>query len=250
MPRTARSLVAKGHYHIISRGNNRAAVFHEATDYDQFVDLMAQAQARVSLPILAACVMPNHFHVVVAQEAATDISRWAHWLLTTHTHRYHLKHDTCGRVWQGRFKAFPIEQDGHLLTVMRYVERNALRAGLVARAEGWPWSSLAWRHGGSRTRLPHLVDTALPAHWTEWVNSPQTAEELEAIRACVNHQRPYGGDAWASRQSALSPARSTGRRRGRPPKTRLTAANSTARSSADEPSEENRRMSPISSAGP
>jgi putative transposase len=84
--------------------------------------------------LLAVCLMPNHFHLVVSQHCARDISRWMQRLLTTHTHRHHLRHGTSGRVWQGRFKAFPIKQDDHLLTVMRYVERNASRAGLVNRA--------------------------------------------------------------------------------------------------------------------
>ena len=242
--------MAGGHYHVISRGNNRAAVFHDTHDFEAFVRLMEQAQSRVRLSILAACVMPNHFHVVAAQQAATDISRWIHWLLTTHTHRHHLKYESCGRVWQGRFKAFPIEQDVHLLTVMRYVERNALRAGLVERAESWPWCSLAWRHGRGPGAAPQLAEVSLPTDWAGWVNAPQTAEELEAIRACVNHQKPYGGDAWARAQSTLSPNRSTGRRRGRPNKTSPTPRKPPTRPAAGRHGRENRRMSPISSAGP
>jgi len=250
MPRTARSLVAGGHYHIISRGNNRAAVFHDAHDYGAFVGLLEQAQSRVRLSILAVCVMPNHFHIVAAQETATDVSRWIHWLLTTHTHRHHLKYESCGRVWQGRFKAFPIEQDGHLLTVMRYVERNALRAGLVDSAEAWPWGSLAWRRGLSRCTRPCLADIALPNDWAEWVNAPQTAEELEAIRACVNHQRPYGDETWACGQSALSPNRTTGRRRGRPGKNPPATPTAAVGRGTGKRRPKNRRMSPISSARP
>jgi putative transposase len=204
----------------------------------------------VRLSILAACVMPNHFHVIAAQQAATDISRWIHWLLTTHTHRHHLKHESCGRVWQGRFKAFAIEQDAHLLTVMRYVERNALRAGLVERAESWSWCSLAWRQGPAPGARPQLAEVSLPSDWAGWVNAPQTVEELEAIRACVNHQRPYGGDLWARAQSALSPNRSTGLRRGRPNKTSPTPRKPPARPDGSRRRPENRRMSPISSARP
>ena len=134
MPRTSRSLVADGHYHVISRGNNRAQLFGEPCDYEAFVELMAQAQRRLGLSLLAACVMPNHVHLVVAQARPTDISRWMHWLLTTLL-QPRPRRESSGRV-QGRFKAFPIEQDAHLLTVMRYVERNALRAGLVASSRG------------------------------------------------------------------------------------------------------------------
>jgi putative transposase len=218
MPRTSRSLVADGHYHVISRGNNRAQLFGEPCDYKAFVELMAQAQRRLGLSLLAACVMPNHVHLVVAQARPTDISRWMHWLLTTHSHRYHLRRESSGRVWQGRFKAFPIEQDAHLLTVMRYVERNALRAGLVHRAEDWAWGSLAWRHLGTQPELLSAPPLALPANWLTWVNSPQTSDELAALRACVNHQRPYGSESWTTSERERWRPQASARPRGRPRK--------------------------------
>jgi len=219
MPRTARSLVAGGHYHVINRGNNRATVFLDHDDFDAFVRLMALSQRTVQLAILAACVMPNHFHIVVSQRRAGDVSRWMHWLLTTHSHRYHLRHGTSGRVWQGRFKAFGVERDAHLLTVMRYVERNALRAGLVDRAEDWAWGSLAWRNGGPWSALLDDPPVVLPRDWPQRVNTPQTADELAALRDCVNHQRPYGSDAWTEACAIQSGRIPSPRGRGRPRKT-------------------------------
>jgi putative transposase len=191
MPRIFRTLVAHGYYHVINRGNNRSDVFLSPADYRAFLRLIEQAQERIPLRMLAFCIMPNHFHLVVSQDGAKDVSRWMHWLLTTHVHRHHLKYGTSGRVWQGRFKAFPIEQDGHLLTVMRYVERNALRSGLVARAEKWPWGSLACRNHPFDGGLVSAPPMTLPSDWTARVNSPQTPQELEALRAAVNRQRPY-----------------------------------------------------------
>lgn len=216
MPRTARSLIAGGYYHVISRGNNRARLFEGPCEYDAFLALIRQAQQRTPLSLLAACVMPNHVHIVVSQQGAGDISRWMHWLLTTHGHRHHLRRETCGRVWQGRFKAFPIQQDVHLLTVMRYVERNPLRAGLVERAEDWAWGSLAWRHRGDRQDLLASPPLALPSNWLTWVNAPQTREELADLRACVNHQRPYGNELWTSSERQRWAPQVARRRRGRP----------------------------------
>jgi putative transposase len=197
MPRIFRTLVAHGCYHVINRGNNRSDVFLSPADYRAFLRLIEQAQERIPLRMLAFCVMPNHFHLVVSQEAAKDVSRWMHWLLTTHVHRHHLKYGTSGRIWQGRFKAFPIEQDGHLLTVMRYVERNALRSGLVSRAEQWPWGSLAWRTDAFGSGLVSRPPVPLPSDWTARVNAPQTPQELEALRAAVNRQRAYAELAMA-----------------------------------------------------
>jgi len=220
MPRTARTLVAGGHYHVINRGNNRATIFIDPGDYDAFVWLMTRAQRRVQLSILSVCVMPNHFHMVTSQRGDRDISRWMHWLLTTHSHRHHRRYGSSGRVWQGRFKAFPIERDVHLLTVMRYVERNALRAGLVDRAEDWTWGSLAWRQCDRLQGLLATPPVTLPRDWLQRVNAPQTAEELADLRNCVNHQRPFGNEAWVKEQSMQPGLEPSPRPRGRPPKNR------------------------------
>ena len=210
-------MVAGGCYHFISRGNNRSTVFRSPADYDAFVGLIERAQERTRLSLLAVCLMPNHFHVVAEQSSPDDVTRWTHWLLTTFNIRLHARHGSCGRIWQGRFKAFPIERDDHLLTVMRYVERNALRAGLVARAEDWPWGSLAWRNGarGSLLSDPPL---RLPRDWYGWVNAAQSTAELAELRECVDRQRPFGGEAWVDAAATGLGLESSRRPRGRPPK--------------------------------
>jgi putative transposase len=216
MPRTARSIVAGGYYHLINRGNDKAAVFRQAGDYLEFLRLIGAAQQRIQLTLLAACLMPNHFHLVASTTGARDISRWMQWLLTTHSHRHHIRYGTSGRVWQGRFKAFPIEQDRHLLTVMRYVERNALRAGLVEKAEDWSWNSLSWRVGKSPGPRLSPPPVKLPRDWPTIVNSPQTPAELEVLRACVNRQRPYGNERWVQETTARLGLESSVRPHGRP----------------------------------
>lgn len=198
MARIPRKLLAGHCYHVINRGNQRATVFHRPPDYDAFVEIIAEAQQRIRLQLLAVCLMPNHFHLVLRPVGCNDLSRWMHWLLTTHVARYRRVYGVEGRTWQGRFKAFPIQQDAHLLAVMRYVERNALRAGLVAKAEDWPWGSLRWRCEG---RGPIEIDdppAGLPRAWVALVNEPQTSVELEALRSCVNRQRPFGDSRWVS----------------------------------------------------
>lgn len=202
MARMPRSLLAGYCYHAINRGNARALVFHHPRDYRAFLQMMTEAQTHCTLPILAVCLMPNHFHLVAKPLQTGDMSRWFHWLLTTHVSRYHKHHGTSGRVWQGRFKSFPIQQDAHLLSVMRYVERNALRAGLVGRAEQWTWGSLNWRE---RNRTPSwLIEPpgGLPHKWKDWVNAPQTTAEEAALRCSVNRQRPYGNEPWVAATAA------------------------------------------------
>lgn len=138
-------MVAGGCYHVLNRGNQRAKVFHSREDYEQFLGLICRTQQRLTLPILAMCLKPNHIHLVVQPRQSEDPARWMHWVFTTHVRWYHAKYAGSGRVWQGRFKAFASQSDHHLLAVMRYAERNALRANLVERAEDWRWGSLNWR---------------------------------------------------------------------------------------------------------
>jgi putative transposase len=216
MPRTARSAKAGACYHVVNRGNNRALVFRRPADYREFLELIAAAQCRIPMRLLAACLMPNHFHLVLMPVRAGDLGRWMQWLLTTQVHRHHRREGTSGRFWQGRFKAFPIQKDEHLLTVMRYVERNALRAGLVDDARMWPWGSLAWRTGSQYCSLIQPCPVELPHDWSRWVNSPQTPAELEGIRTCVNRQRPYGAGDWVKRTAAEFGLESSLRAAGRP----------------------------------
>ena len=218
MPRSARAIVTGGCYHLLNRGNNRATIFPSERDYGAFFDLIAEAQERHRLELFAACLMPNHFHLVARVPVGTAAGRWMHWLLTTHSHRFHQNRGTTGRVWQGRFKAFPIEQDAHLLAVMRYVERNPLRAGLVARARHWAWGSLAWRFGGDFHELLSPPPVPLPSEWERFVEAAQTPAELAAIRDCVNRQRPYGSRDWITEATATLGLHSSVRRPGRPRK--------------------------------
>ena len=122
---------------MLNRGNRREVVFHKPADYDAFVTAMADAQARLPVEILGYCLMPNHFHLVIRTHADGDMGRWVQWLLMAHARRYQRHYRTTGHIWQGRFKAFPVQDDDHLLGVLRYVERNALRTGLEVVEPAW-----------------------------------------------------------------------------------------------------------------
>ncbi len=125
-----RSKVGGYCYHVLSRGHHRQQIFHHGQHYEQFVRLMHRATERIPLRVLGFCLMPNHFHFVVWPRETFEMSRWMHWLLTSHAARYRAVHHPSGAIWQGRSKSFAVQQDEHLFTVLRYVERNPLRAGL------------------------------------------------------------------------------------------------------------------------
>lgn len=218
MPRTARASVGGMCYHVLNRGNARAEVFHKEGDYEAFVDLMVEANERLPLRILGYVLMPNHFHLVLWPRGDGDLSRWMQWLLTSHVRRYHRHYHGSGHVWQGRFKAFPIEQDEHLLTVLRYVERNPLRAKLVRRAEAWAASSLCWRAGGKRPAMLSDWPVACPRNWLAHVNAVQTEAELAAVRRSIARGAPFGDERWSERTAKRLGLESSLRARGRPRK--------------------------------
>jgi putative transposase len=217
MPRTARASLGGWTYHVLNRGNARAQVFHKPEDYDAFLDMMAEATIRIPMRILAYCLMPNHFHLALWPHHDGDLSRWMHWLLTTHVRRYLRHYRSSGHVWQGRFKAVPTQEDEHLLVVLRYIERNPLRAGLVERAEAWEWSSLRWL--ATPERSPVRLEPGTVARGTDWldgVNAPMSEAEVDRLRECVRRDRPFGADAWTRAAAERLGLESSLRPPGRP----------------------------------
>ena len=212
MPRIPRGQVAGYAYHVLNRGNGGAAVFHKDGDYTAFLDLLATAKATYPVRIFGFCLMPNHFHLVVQPATDKALSPFMQWWMTSHVRRYHRHYRSHGHVWQGRFKSFPIQQDGHLLSVLRYVLRNPVRAGLVEHAMDWPWSSL---------RFPHMSDPTpveTPTDRLSWIDQPLFDHELAALRTCVNRQQPFGTTDWQAVTATTLGLESTLRRRGRPRK--------------------------------
>ncbi|MBI4745526.1 MAG: transposase [Deltaproteobacteria bacterium] len=217
MPRISRGLADGFIYHVLNRGNGRQQVFNEDNEYECFIELMAEAKTMYEVRILAYCLMPNHFHLLLAPGKAEDMSKWMQWLMTSHVRRHHRNHRTSGHVWQGRFKSFIVQKDEHLLTVARYIEGNPVRARLVASAKDWIWSSHAERCKEPGNFLIDNLPIALPESWTEYVDVP-IGYELEKLRKSVLRQSPFGADQWVSETCKELGLESTIREKGRPRK--------------------------------
>src|SRR6266851_9289818 len=183
MPRNPRASQGGYCYHVLNRGNGRRTIFHKDGDYAAFVKLLREAGERTPIRLLAYCLMPNHFHLVLWPRADGDVSDFMMWLLTAHVRRYHQHYHSSGHVYQGRFRSFPIQEDDHLLTVLRYIERNPVRAGLVERAQDWRWSSASQASDGMPALDPGPVPR--PDCWLQHVNEPQTQAEVERLRLSV-----------------------------------------------------------------
>ncbi len=121
-------------YHVLNRRVMRLPLFQKDDDYVAFEGVLSESLEHGAAPeLLAWCLMPNHWHLVVRAGRRTDLSTWMQWVTVTHAHRWHAHTNTAGEgpLYQGRFKSFPVHEDGHFLTLCRYVEANARRAKLV-----------------------------------------------------------------------------------------------------------------------
>jgi len=180
-------------------------LFSEDEDYSAFEGLLEETLEACPMRICAYCLMPNHWHFVMWPEGDGDLSAFMQRLTTKHVRRWQLHREVVGygHVYQSRYKSFPIEREEYFYRVVRYVERNPLRAGLVDRAERWRWSSL-WRRvagNGEHQRLLSAWPVDFPRDWCKWVNEPQTEAEVDAIRRCVLRGQPFGGEQWVQQTS-------------------------------------------------
>jgi putative transposase len=238
MPRSPRPATGGIVTHVLNRSNGRLPLFEQTNDYELFERTLEEARTRTPVRILSYCIMPNHWHLVLWPRGDGDLPEFMRWLTVAHTQRWHAVRGSAGtgHVYQGRYKSFPIQArrisrtrreqgvidaGSSLLTVLRYVERNALRAGLVRRAENWRWCSLWRRTRGDADQRALLTDPpgGWPADWIEWVNRAQTPEEHEAIAQCIARGRPFGTTEWVQRMAGRFGLESTLRPRGRPKKT-------------------------------
>lgn len=222
MPRIARYAPKGFVYHALNRAVARLPLFQKEADYEAFERVLQEAHEKCPIDILAYCVMPNHWHFVLRPTQDGQLTAFLRRLAHTHTMRWHAHYGTSGtgHLYQGRFKAFPVENDDHFYTVVRYVERNALRAGLVAQAQAWRWSSL-WRYycGDTQTRaLLARWPLPRPRNWVEHVNTTQSEAELESLRRAIRRNSPFGDSAWQQTTAKRLGLQATLRPRGRPRK--------------------------------
>jgi putative transposase len=206
-------------FHVINRGVGRMQLFDDEADYAAFERVIEESLSVQPMRICAYCIMPNHWHFVLWPERDGELAAFMQQLTITHVTRWqkHRGQVGTGHVYQGRYKSFPVETDEYFYQVVRYVERNALRANLVREADQWRWSSVWRRVHGTVEQRPLLGSWPLPMpdDWLAFVNKPQTEAELKALRRSVIRGCPYGHERWVRRTAAALGLEHTIRRRGR-----------------------------------
>lgn len=222
MPRTARFAPGGMIYHVLNRGVGKQNLFFKDEDYLAFESVIAETLEKRSMRILSYCLMPNHWHFVLWPENDGDLGKFMQRLTVTHVTRWQKHHDRVGygHVYQGRYKSFPVESDDHFFQLMRYVERNALRANLVNKAELWQYSSLWINQFGTADHKALLSKWPLPRPrgWLNYVNECVSEEELNSLRRSSIRGTPYGSHDWVKQTAKDLGLESTLRGRGRPRK--------------------------------
>jgi len=203
MPRRARVSAGDTIYHVINRANGRVQIFENDAAYQHFESLLLEAKELTDMRILAYCVMPNHFHLVLYPRTDNDLGAFMGWLTSTHVRQYRARTKSIGygHLYQDRYKSFPVQTNTYASTLIQYVEQNPLRVKLVARAEDWRWSSLWRREKGAREHrtLLHPLPINLPADYLQLVNTLSSDDALATIRYSVNKGKPFGGEAWVKK---------------------------------------------------
>ena len=222
MSRVRRVDVGGEIYHALNRANFRSRLFKTDGHYRDFLGIVEEALEFVPMRILAYCLMPNHWHLVLYPRADGDLARFLQRITLTHTQRYHARSGTAGygHIYQGRYKSLPVEMGGHIMTLVRYVERNAQRAALVKKAEDWPWSSAYARLYGKEDQKKLLSPWPLeePRDYLPWLNQSPPKEEIENIRYAQKRSRPYGSEPWVLKAAARFGLENTLRNPWRPKK--------------------------------
>lgn len=220
MPRPPRAIEGEAVYHVLNRANARMQIFEKEKDFFAFEQIIIEAKEKYPMRILAYCAMPNHWHFVLHPQESRDLALFMRWLTLTHTQRWlGYRHMVgFGHLYQGRYKSFPVQEDGHFIQVCRYVERNALRAKLVKKAENWRWGSAWIRKYGNQEQKKLLSDWPVPMtkDYSFWLNQNEEKNDLMNLRNSINRGRPFGSPHWVEKIAEKFKLKSTLNPRGRP----------------------------------
>ena len=195
MARLARLVIPGLPHHVTHRGNRRADIFVRPEDQSAYLSFLSEYAARAELKIWAYCLMTNHVHLIVLPEHENSMARGVGLAHRRYATWINQRENWSGHLWANRYFSTPLD-DAHHYAAVRYVECNPVRAGVVAQAAQYAWSS-ARAHCGSAS--DHLLDQARPyakwgiEDWAAWLSEPEETEVLLALRRCTASGRPCGG---------------------------------------------------------
>lgn len=219
MPRIARTVIEGLPYHITQRGNRGQEVFFSDGDRRRYLSWLRDYSDRFGLDVLAYCLMTTHIHLVAVPKSSDSISTTLHALHTRYSNVINTEHGWSGHLWQGRFFSTALDE-AHLWAAVRYVERNPIRAGLVKRAEEYPWSSAAFHLGRRPDKLIRAEGQwgAAISDWDRALNEPEPEADVQMLRDRTQRGFPCGDEAFVARLAEAAGRDLVLRPRGRPRK--------------------------------
>ena len=227
MARLSRYFVKGQPQHIIQRGNNRELIFVHDDDYQFYLECLQSAIEKNKLWVHSYVLMTNHVHILASPESETSISKSLQSVGRCYVQYFNYTYKRTGTLWEGRYKATVIDSDQYLLTCMRYIELNSVRAGMVDQPSEYPWSSYAANAEGKINKLikAHEVYKQMGVNEAERQSAYRQLfrlaigkSELDALREATNKGWVFGSDRFREEIERLSGRRSVAKPRGRPKK--------------------------------
>ena len=181
--------------HVIQRGNNREACFYEEADYKAYLSFLKDSASKYQVDIHAFVLMTNHVHLLVTPDDTHGVSRMMQALGRRYVGYFNHRHGRTGTLWEGRYKSTLVDEDDYLLTLYRYIELNPIRAGMVAHASEYPWSSYQGNALGKHIQLltPHglyrqlgTTDPERQGRYRALFRGRLPGRDLAAIREATN----------------------------------------------------------------
>ena len=220
MPRIGRAVAAGFPHHVIQRGNNREQVFFDEKDRNQYLSLLKKYSVKWKSPIMAYCLMSNHVHLLTKPESEESLFKMMQGLTLCYTQYINRTHGRTGRLWESRYHSCIVDQEKYLWAVARYIEQNPIRAGLVNRAEDYPYSSArAHVNGGKDVVLGEdlFSDDSRP-DYILLLRSNIPGTEIDSLRYATKTGRPFGNEGFVSNMEKKLERRLLQRPKGRPRK--------------------------------
>lgn len=202
MPRRTRMYLSGLSYHVIQRGNNREVCFIEPENYLYYLELWKELSIRYGVSVHAYVLMTNHVHFLVTPDNEVAISNTTKVVGSRYAQYINKKYRRTGTLWEGRHRASLVQSDRYLLTCMRYIELNPVRAQMVARPEEYRWSSYGANAWGGRTWLQRHEEylrlgsspEARGHAYRELFRTQLNEEDLHLIRKAAHYCQPVGND--------------------------------------------------------